>query len=130
VSEQQPMQVQDQAGVQWAPVFPEQVVLGVAVACQLLLAAVAQRRRLPVDDPLGAVGVCDDDALDRRRGGDAQDTGPVGELGEQPRHLITVERLRAPAEVDRAEPGDYLRGHHPDERVKVCEAAQGTSQPT
>jgi len=66
VSKQQPVQVQDQAGVQWTPVFAEQVVLGVAVACQFLFAAVAQRCRLPVDDPLGAIGVCDDDALDRR----------------------------------------------------------------
>jgi hypothetical protein len=66
VREQQPVQVQDQAGVQRAPVLPEQVVLGVAVAGQFLLAAVAQRCRPPVDDPLGAVGVGDDDALDRR----------------------------------------------------------------
>jgi hypothetical protein len=97
---------------------------------ELLLAAVAQRRRLPVDDPLGAVGVRDDDALDRGRGGDAQDAGPVGELGEQPGHLVPVERLRAPAEVDRAEPGDDLSWYQPDERVKVSEAAQRTSQPT
>ncbi len=54
VSEQQPVQVQDQAGVQRAPVLLEQVVLGVAVAGQLLFAAVAQRRRLPVDDASAA----------------------------------------------------------------------------
>ncbi len=66
MSEQQSVQVQDQASVQRAPIFPEQVVLSVAVACQLLLTAVAQRGRLPVDDPLGAIGVRDDDALDRR----------------------------------------------------------------
>jgi hypothetical protein len=66
MSEQQPVQVRDQAGVQRAPVLPEQIVLGVAVAGQFLLAAVAQRCRPPVDDPLGPVGVRDDDALDRR----------------------------------------------------------------
>ncbi len=129
MSEEQPVQVQDQAGVDRAPVLLEQVVLGVSVACQFLFAAVAQRRRLPADDPLGAVGVRDDDALDRGRGGDALDAGPVGELGEQPGHLIMVERLRAPAEVDRAESGDDLGRHQPDESVKVSEAAQGTSQP-
>jgi len=66
VGEQQPVHVQDQSGVQRAPVLPEQVVLGVAVARQFLLAAVAQCRRLPVDDPLGPIGVRDDDTLDRR----------------------------------------------------------------
>jgi hypothetical protein len=76
VSEQQPVQAQDQAGGERAPVLAEQVILGVAVACQLLLAAVPQRRRLPVDDPLGTVSVRDDDALDGRRGGDALDAGP------------------------------------------------------
>jgi hypothetical protein len=60
----------------------------------------------------------------------SQDAGLVGELGEQPWHLVTVKCLRATAEVDGAELGDDLRGHHPDERVKVSEAAQGTSQPT
>ena len=122
--------MQDQAGVQRAPVLLEEVILGIAVACQFLLAAVAQRGRLPVDDPLGTIGVRDDNTLDRRRGGDAQDAGPVGELGEQPWHLVTVKRLRAPAEVDRAEPGDDLGWHQPDERVQVREAAQGTSQST
>jgi len=43
MSEQQPVQVQDQASVQRAPVLPEQVVLGVSVARQFLLTAVAQR---------------------------------------------------------------------------------------
>jgi hypothetical protein len=57
VSEEQSVQVQDQAGIQRAPVLLEQVVLGVAVAGQFLFAPVAQRRRPPVDDPLGAVGV-------------------------------------------------------------------------
>jgi hypothetical protein len=66
VGEQHPVQVQDQAGVQRAPVLQEKVVLGIAVACEFLLAAVAQRRRPPVDDPLGSVGVRDDYALDRR----------------------------------------------------------------
>ena len=66
MSEQQPVQVQDQAGVQRAPVLQEQVVLGVTVARQFLFAAVAQRRRLPVDDPLRPVSVRDDDTLDRR----------------------------------------------------------------
>lgn len=84
VSEQQPMQVQDQASVQRAPVLPDQVILGVAIASQLLLAAVAQRSRAPVDDSLGTIGVGDDDALDGGRGSDALDAGPVGELGEQP----------------------------------------------
>jgi hypothetical protein len=54
VREQQPVQMQDQARVKRAPVLLEQVILGVAAAREFLLAAVAQRRRLPVDDPLGA----------------------------------------------------------------------------
>jgi hypothetical protein len=66
VREQQSVQVQDQADVQWTPTLLEQVVLGVAVARQFLLAAIAQRRRTPVDDPLGTIGVRDYDALDRR----------------------------------------------------------------
>lgn len=66
MSEQQLVQVQDQAAVQRAPVLPEQAVLGVAVACQFLLTTVAQCRRLPVDNPPGTIGVCDDDALNRR----------------------------------------------------------------
>jgi hypothetical protein len=41
VSEQQPVQVQDQAGVQRTPVLAEQIVLGVAVPGWFLLAAVA-----------------------------------------------------------------------------------------
>ena len=88
VREQQPVQVQDQASVQRSPVLLEQVVLSVAVACQFLFAAVAQRRRLPVDDPLGAVGVRDDDTLDRGRGGDALDAGPRSAISVgMPRHI-------------------------------------------
>jgi len=60
------VQVQEQTGVQRAPVLLEQVVLRVAIAGQLLLTAIAQGRRPPVDDPLGAVSVGDDHALDRR----------------------------------------------------------------
>ena len=131
MSEQQPVQVQDQPGVQRAPVLPEQVVLGVAVAGQFLLAAVAQRGRPPVDNPLGAVDVGDEDGRPRslmmRL---CSRIGPGRLVRSAPRQLVTVERLRAPAEVDGAEPGDDLRGHHPDEGVKVCEAAQGTPQPT
>jgi len=51
VGEQQPVQVRDQPYVQRAPVLPEQVILGVA-ACELFLAAVAQRRHAPVDNLL------------------------------------------------------------------------------
>jgi len=38
VSEEQSVQVQDQTGLQWAPVLLEQVVLGVAVARKSLIA--------------------------------------------------------------------------------------------
>jgi hypothetical protein len=50
---------------------------------------------------LGAIDVGDDDALDCGRGGDALDASPVGEVGEQAGHLVTVERFRATADVDR-----------------------------
>lgn len=63
MSEEQPVQVKDQAGIQRMPVLMEQVALGVAVAGQFLLASVAQHRRLPVDDPLGSAGVRDDKHL-------------------------------------------------------------------
>jgi hypothetical protein len=42
-------------------------------------------------------------------------------------HLVTVERFGTPAEVDCAEPGDDLGWHQSDQRIKVGEAAQGTS---
>ena len=87
MGEEQPVQVKQQAGVERTPVLLEQVVLGVAVAGQLLLAPVAQRGRPPVDDPLGSVRVRDDNTLDRGRRGDALHPGPVSELGEQARHL-------------------------------------------
>ena len=45
VGKQQPVQVQDQSGVQRPPVLPEQIVLGIAIAGEFLLAAVAQRCR-------------------------------------------------------------------------------------
>src|ERR1022692_1281075 len=127
VSEEQPVQVQDQAGIQRAPVLLEQVVLGIAVACQFLFAPVAQRRRPPVDDPLGAVSVRDDNTFYRGRCGDALDTSPISEPGEQPWHLIAVERLRATAEVDRAEPGYDSGRHPPDEFVQIGETPQETS---
>jgi hypothetical protein len=44
--------------------------------------------------------------------------------------LVTIERLRASAEVDRAEPGDDVRWHPPNERMEISEAAQETSQAT
>jgi hypothetical protein len=126
VGEEQPVQVQEQPGIQRAPVLLEQVVLGVAVAGQFLLAPVAQRRDAPVDDPLGAASVRNDDALDRGGRGDALDAGPVGEPGEQPRHLVAVERLRTPPKVDRAELGDHTGRYPPDERVEIGEAAHET----
>jgi hypothetical protein len=51
VSEEQPVQVKDQAGIQRTPVLMEQVVLGVAVAGQFLFAPVTQGRGPPIDDP-------------------------------------------------------------------------------
>src|SRR5215831_19039399 len=130
MGEEQPMQVQDQAGIQRAAVLLEQVVLGVAVAGQFLLAPIAQRRGSPVDDPFGAASVRHDDALDRGGRRDALDASPVGELGEQPRHLVAVERLRTPPEVDRAEPSYYAGWHSPDERVEIGEAAHETPNQT
>src|SRR5260370_9117322 len=128
MSEQQSVQVEDQAGIQRAPVLQEQVVLGVAVACQFLFAPVAQRRCPPVDDPLCAVGVRDDNSLDRGGRGDALDASSIGEIGEQARHLVAVERLRATAEVDRAEPGADICWPPSDKRIEIGEAAQETSQ--
>jgi hypothetical protein len=59
----QPVQVQDQACIQWTPALLEQVVLGVAVAGQFLFAPVTQGRGPPVDDPPSAANVRDDDTL-------------------------------------------------------------------
>ena len=130
MGEEQPVQVQDQAGVQRAPVLLEQVVLGVAIARQFLFAPVAQYRGAPVDDPLGAACVRHDDALDRGGCGDALDASPIGEPGEQARHLVAVERLGTSPEVDRAEPGDHAGWHSPDERVEIGEAAHETPKQT
>src|SRR5258708_407078 len=130
MSEQQSVQVEDQAGIQRAPVLQEQVVLGVAVACQLLFAPAAPRRCTPADDPLCAVGGRDDDASDRGGRVDAMEASAIGESGEQARHLVAVERLRATAEVDRAEPGDDMCWHPSDKRIEIGEAAQETSQAT
>jgi hypothetical protein len=43
VSEEQSVQVKNQAGIQRPPVLMEQVVLGVAIAGQFLFASVAQQ---------------------------------------------------------------------------------------
>ena len=126
MGEEQPVQVQDQAGIQRPPVLLEQVVLGITVARQLLFASVPQRGGAPVDDPLRTASVCYDDALNRGGCGDALDASPVGELDKQARHLAAVERLRAPPEVDRAELGDHTGWHSPDERIEIGEAAHET----
>src|SRR5258708_6767987 len=93
-------------------------------------------RALVAPDALvdGEGRVCVRDSVVTGRGGagrrgDGRARGPIGKLGEKARHLIAVERLRAPAEVNRAESSDDLGWHPPDECVQIGEAAQRTAQP-
>jgi hypothetical protein len=63
VSEEQSVQVKDQAGIQRMSALMEQVVLGVAVAGQFLFGSVMHHRCSPVDDPFGPTDVRDDNTF-------------------------------------------------------------------
>ena len=127
MAEEEPVQVQHEAGVQRCPVLLPDVVEGVPQTCELLLVAGAQAGRAAGEDAVGP-RLGDGHALQgggRHDGGDAR---PRRQLVQETGRLGEVEVLRAAAPVHVRESSCDGRGDGLHQLQVALETAHRTSQ--
>jgi len=120
---EQPVQVKHEAHVDGPPVGLPDVVEGVPVARQLLLAAGPQPRCSPGDDPFGALCIGDNDALECGGCRDRLNPGPKRQLLKDARQLSREQPLGALALVDACQGARHRPWDGGEERYAVLEAA-------